>query len=319
MIATASPMPRTRIEEAKASIDYEAIRARNPLAEYCQKRGIQLRRNGGADQLVGLCPLHREKTGSFHVYLDDDHYHCFGCGAHGDVTDLEQALGGGTRAEAAERLGAERTRSVRPLPKAPKQEPEPIITTDNPFGLPHRMSADERGICMDCVTRLLNTENAIESIAHQRGWKPETIRDLALEPSLGITDERRLAFLYESGCKVRWQENGERKIRWAFGKPWLWRFGYVKQARTLFVCEGETDAITLIDSGLEEDRGTLVVALPSASFHIDRWASLFAGKRVIIATDADEAGMAAANHLVEALNQSARSLGRLDLGRMAHE
>lgn len=33
------------------------------------------------------CPFHQERTPSMHLY-DDGHYHCFGCGAHGDVITL---------------------------------------------------------------------------------------------------------------------------------------------------------------------------------------------------------------------------------------
>lgn len=33
----------------------------------------------------GLCPFHQEKTPSFVVKKGDSHYHCFGCGAHGDA------------------------------------------------------------------------------------------------------------------------------------------------------------------------------------------------------------------------------------------
>ncbi len=33
----------------------------------------------------GLCPFHAEKTPSFIVFPDSGHYHCFGCGEHGDV------------------------------------------------------------------------------------------------------------------------------------------------------------------------------------------------------------------------------------------
>src|SRR5258708_6579171 len=44
---------------------------------------LRLRRDGR--EHVALCPFHGEKTPSFRVY--DDGYHCFGCGAHGDVFD----------------------------------------------------------------------------------------------------------------------------------------------------------------------------------------------------------------------------------------
>ena len=84
-----------------ATIDFEGIRVRNPLPEYCERHGIRLRRPGGA--LVSRCPLHNERHGEAFVVFDDGRWHCFGkCGKSGDVTDLEQALGGGTRAEAAE-------------------------------------------------------------------------------------------------------------------------------------------------------------------------------------------------------------------------
>lgn len=180
------------------------------------------------------------------------------------------------------------------------------------------MTDGERRLCVEATTRLLTTESAIESIARQRRWKPATIRNLALEPSLGVTDGSKLSFLYESGLKVRWKENGERRIRWAFGKPWLWRGGYIQQTQTVYICEGETDAITLVDSGLEQEGDTAVIALPSASFHIDRWASLFVGKNVVIATDTDEAGVKAAKQLALTLGPVTASLECLELARSSH-
>jgi DNA primase len=32
-----------------------------------------------------ICPFHDEKTPSFMIHKGDRHYHCFGCGAHGDA------------------------------------------------------------------------------------------------------------------------------------------------------------------------------------------------------------------------------------------
>ncbi|MBI2410128.1 DNA primase [Candidatus Kaiserbacteria bacterium] len=43
---------------------------------------VKLKRAGRS--LVGLCPFHKEKTGSFHVSLERGTWHCFGCGEGGD-------------------------------------------------------------------------------------------------------------------------------------------------------------------------------------------------------------------------------------------
>lgn len=45
-------------------------------------------RNMGGNRESAPCPIHNEKTPSFIWYKSDNHYHCFGCGAHGDVIDL---------------------------------------------------------------------------------------------------------------------------------------------------------------------------------------------------------------------------------------
>ncbi len=50
---------------------------------------VQLRSRG--NRMVGLCPFHNEKTGSFTVFNDTNSYYCFGCGAGGGpITFLRQ-------------------------------------------------------------------------------------------------------------------------------------------------------------------------------------------------------------------------------------
>ena len=65
----------------KAGID--RIRAANPLEAVLAERGIELKKKGRV--LVARCPFHEEKTASFTVTPSKGLYHCFGCGARGDV------------------------------------------------------------------------------------------------------------------------------------------------------------------------------------------------------------------------------------------
>ena len=44
---------------------------------------VSLKKTGAT--FKGLCPFHGEKTPSFHVNRDKGFFHCFGCGAGGDV------------------------------------------------------------------------------------------------------------------------------------------------------------------------------------------------------------------------------------------
>ena len=52
-----------------------------------------------------LCPFHADKVPSLKLY--GDHFHCFGCGAHGDLIDLTAALLGCSKTDAARRLEAD--------------------------------------------------------------------------------------------------------------------------------------------------------------------------------------------------------------------
>ena len=52
----------------------------------------------------GLCPFHNEKTPSFTVNEAKGFYHCFGCGAHGDILKFEMEANNLSFMEAIEKL-----------------------------------------------------------------------------------------------------------------------------------------------------------------------------------------------------------------------
>ena len=55
----------------------------NDISSVATERGISVRRSGNSYSCC--CPFHAEKTPSCHLYTEDNHFHCFGCGAHGNV------------------------------------------------------------------------------------------------------------------------------------------------------------------------------------------------------------------------------------------
>jgi DNA primase len=82
----------------------DEIRSRVSLVSVIGRR-IKLVKKGREHS--GLCPFHNEKTPSFTVNEDKGFYHCFGCGAHGDVITFEMQTHRLSFPDAVERLAAE--------------------------------------------------------------------------------------------------------------------------------------------------------------------------------------------------------------------
>jgi DNA primase len=84
----------------------EELRRRVSITDVIGRR-VRLNRRGA--QATGLCPFHNEKSPSFHVYEgpDEPHYHCFGCGAHGDVITFVMETEGLQFRDAVEKLAGE--------------------------------------------------------------------------------------------------------------------------------------------------------------------------------------------------------------------
>ena len=65
--------------------------------EAAERYGVEVNRHGKA-----LCPFHNDRNPS--LFVDDDHYHCYACGEHGDVIDFTAKLFGLKMYEAAQKL-----------------------------------------------------------------------------------------------------------------------------------------------------------------------------------------------------------------------
>ncbi|HET7752938.1 MAG TPA: DNA primase [Anaeromyxobacteraceae bacterium] len=88
-------MPDEVIEEIRGRVDTVAVIGRH----------IELKRSGRTWK--GCCPFHGERTPSFHVYPEDRHFKCYGCGEYGDVFKFLQKLQGKEFPDVVRALAAE--------------------------------------------------------------------------------------------------------------------------------------------------------------------------------------------------------------------
>ena len=78
-------------------IDYQKLKEKVSVRDYAESIGYEISGNG-----MIRCPFHNDRTPS--MKIDESHYHCFGCGAHGDVIGFVAELYGISNSAAAKRI-----------------------------------------------------------------------------------------------------------------------------------------------------------------------------------------------------------------------
>ena len=309
-------------------VDIEQLKRSNPIAGVVRRHGVELR---GERRPTGRCPFHEDSTPSLCVYPETGSFHCFGCGASGDVIDfVRRAEGLGFR-EAVLRLGGGDGAAAPELP-APPPRPPTHETERAPA-----LSLDDR-LLLTAACELYH-EALLETPAALRYLEGRGIPTwLARRRRLGTSDGQRLVpylrrrrlslkraselgLLFRSGDETMagrivipdlrgahcgWMVgralSGDRTPKYrglSLPKPLL---GYQPGRRRLFVTEGPFDWLTLQGWGLpacallgtEPGRGQLRL--------------LGRARSVVLVMDADDAGREAARRLAGALGERARVL-----------
>ncbi len=106
--------------------DIQLVRERAEIDEIVEQY-VTLRNAGGGSR-KGLCPFHDEKSPSFNVRPSVGSYHCFGCGAGGDVYRFLMEIEGLSFVEAVERLAAKYGITLKyeegVAPTGPRRDPQ---------------------------------------------------------------------------------------------------------------------------------------------------------------------------------------------------
>lgn len=283
----------------------------------------------------GLCPFHGEKTASFSVNPELGFYYCFGCQAKGDaitfVREIEHLDFVGAVEKLAHRSGIslrytdqnegegrkQRTKLVEAMAKAVAWYHQRLL--ESPDAAAARGYLRSRGFDGETVRR------------YEIGWAPEGWDNLvkALDVPAKVLVDAGLAFfnqrqsptdsfrgrvlfpIYDAqgdpvalGGRIMPGADGPKyknspetklydksKVLYALN----WHKNAIVKADEVIVCEGYTDVIGFARAGLDRAVATCGTALTEE--HV-RLMKRFA-KRVVLAFDADAAGLAAAERFYE--------------------
>jgi hypothetical protein len=303
-----------------------------PVENVITRFYAQPERRGGerAGRLWWVCPFHDDHNPSLCVDPGEWHYHCFGCGAHGDAIDFVRRLkpdlssADAVRAiEGTSRLDLKRAIG-NPKPVA-RIEPGP-----RPEGW-QQFASD----LVETAESALWLDQGVDTRIYlaNRGLTEETIHRARLGFNAddqwvrGIFPDQ--AVFVPRGIVIPWPDGpdmGLINVRRAEGQP---KYVAVKGSRgggiypgrlaivtgkPLVIVEGEFDALLL---GQELDGLVSVVTLGSAGFR-PRPIALNAMLRAspwVIATDADDAGNRSAEDWLAITDRSVRVTPPKELGK----
>lgn len=162
-----------------ASVDVAELRRRHPIENVITASGVELRRSGHG--FMGCCPFHDDSTASLSVGgKDPDRFHCFGCGASGDVIDYVQLRERVGFRDAVARL--ENTdRSTRTAPGRRPSQAEPPQW--------RRISVDRaheiHGLAWEHLASKVRHAFAVSYLHHHRGIDVRELESALAQPVIG--------------------------------------------------------------------------------------------------------------------------------------
>jgi DNA primase catalytic core len=108
-------IPPTYISKNTIDKIFQAVKIEDVI-----KDSVKLKQKGA--NYTGLCPFHDEKTPSFMVFPVSNHYHCFGCGAHGNAVGFLMKMEKLSYPSALKKLAGKYNITLKEEKASPEQE-----------------------------------------------------------------------------------------------------------------------------------------------------------------------------------------------------
>ena len=271
-------------------------------------RFVKLVRKGR--EHFGLCPFHNEKTPSFTVNEDKGFFHCFGCGAHGDVVDWVQRFYDLEFWDAVKRLESTDVRSsssTTPQPRHAAPDNDERERTEYARGLWHRAKPATGSLVEVYLRSRAITIEPPPSLRYLAAAKhtptglilPALVAGLTRWPSRHVVAIQR-TFLRADGT----DKAPVSQPRMTLGPARGCAVRLAVADTSLGLCEGVEDGLSIMQAtdtpvwaclGTSGLRAVVLPPLPSAS-------------AVTIFADSDEGGEGAARELAERLVNEGRQV-----------
>lgn len=239
------------------------------------------------------CPFHQDSSPSCHIY--NDGFHCYACGAHGDVVDWLERVHGLSKADAIKEL----ERCVGTVLVVKRKE---TISKPRP---PHRgcdslpLEPKAYAAFVDCVDLLKQIPKSLDG----RGFLLEDLWGLGIT---GIAEDALIPILNPRGEIVRVKRRhyqGNQRYSYTTsgtGTP-AWCSPDFTEHNTVLMVEGELNAMiawcvvpSLAVMGVAGTNGCL-------------WLDALKGKKVYVYADGDDVGQAARERWAMAAHEARAS------------
>jgi DNA primase len=153
----------------------ETLLSKVVLSDLAQTLGMSVVKRQG--NLKALCPFHQDTSPSLVLYDnptsgDRPHFHCFACGAHGDIFHLTQEKLSKNFSEAVTWLA---NHYGVPLPGRPKHD-----ATQSPDKTALGFRKDGLRRALEIYAADVNTKDILQKLAETRSFNPDFLQNAGL-------------------------------------------------------------------------------------------------------------------------------------------